>query len=171
MATEECTSEEWRPIGGMERFYEVSNLGRVRSVRWGTIRRPAFDKHGYPYVNLVPRNGRSKRRKIHILVLDAFVGPCPPGLVCCHWNDDPTDNRIENLRWDSRKSNFADSRRNGILPVGERVWCAKLTGQQVVEIRSRRESGELLRAIAASFGVEMTTIWKICKGARWKHLS
>jgi hypothetical protein len=42
-----------------------------------------------------------------------FVGPAPEGMEGCHYNGDPTDNRLENLRWDTRKANVADAIRHG----------------------------------------------------------
>jgi hypothetical protein len=47
------------------------------------------------------------------LVLEAFVGPCPDGLEACHWDDDPTNNRLSNLRWDTSIANKRDMARNG----------------------------------------------------------
>jgi len=49
-----------------------------------------------------------KTFRVHRLVLEAFVGPCPHGCEACHRNNDPSDNRIENLRWDTKQSNLAD---------------------------------------------------------------
>ena len=49
-------------------------------------------------VNLYAADGNAKMEKVHRLVLEAFVGPNPPGLECCHNNGDPSDNRVENLR-------------------------------------------------------------------------
>jgi hypothetical protein len=47
------------------------------------------------------------------MVLEAFVGPCPPGLECCHGNGVGTDNWVENLRWDTHTENVLDSVRHG----------------------------------------------------------
>src|SRR6266567_540688 len=47
------------------------------------------------------------------LVLETFVGPCPPGKECCHWDDDPSNNNLSNLRWGSHFDNTEDIERNG----------------------------------------------------------
>lgn len=60
---------------------------------------------------------------IHTLVLEAFVGPRPEGADGCHWNDVPDDNRVENLRWDSRSANVLDSVRNGSHGFAIRTHC------------------------------------------------
>lgn len=122
----DATQEEWRPIPGYEGCYEVSSIGRVRSLpRWrsvGSGRRlcppeirllkPYQDRNGYLRVGLSgPQTSRST--PIHRLVLSAFVGPCPPGMQACHRNDIPDDNRIENLRWDTASANTFDKIANG----------------------------------------------------------
>ena len=123
---------EWRDIPGYEGIYKVSAEGHIWSVRrlrankysWylgdgdkplhrvgGHLLKPSADKDGYLQVGLT-KDGKSKVRRVHRLVLEAFVGPCPEGMEACHANDIPDDNRIENLRWDYPKMNAADRRRN-----------------------------------------------------------
>lgn len=65
-----------------------------------------------PFVNLA-NGGERKICRVHVLVLEAFVGPRPDGLQGCHWNDIKTDNRLENLRWDTASANMHDKVRNG----------------------------------------------------------
>jgi hypothetical protein len=61
-------------------------------------------KSGRRYVNL-----KGKGRRIHRLVLQAFVGPCPAGQECCHGDGDPSNNVLSNLRWGTRSDNRRDS--------------------------------------------------------------
>jgi hypothetical protein len=75
----------------------------------GQARNPA----GYMYVSLSGGGKQLRNCKVHHLVLEAFVGPRPPGAVCCHKNDIPNDNRLENLRWDTPRANVEDKMRNG----------------------------------------------------------
>jgi NUMOD4 motif len=90
--------ERWLPVPGWERLYEVSDLGRVRSLprkggnnRWygGKVLVP-YPHKGYPVVPLC-RGGQRTMRAIHQLVLEAFAGPCPPGMQACHNNGQPGD--------------------------------------------------------------------------------
>lgn len=126
---------EWRPISGYEGYYEVSNEGVIRSLdrdiehavsgtirRRGRIIRLKPHKDGYQVATL-HKEGRRKNRMVHQIVLEAFVGPCPPGQQTCHNNGDPSDNRIENLRWDTPKENMADKRRHGTDYWFERDHC------------------------------------------------
>jgi hypothetical protein len=86
------------------------------------------------------RNGARRDALVHHLVLEAFVGPQPPGAEGCHWNDDPTDNRLENLRWDTRSANQFDSVRNGTHYWASRTHCSK--GHEFTEENTyRRPSG------------------------------
>lgn len=116
------STERWLPVVGYEGLYEVSDYGRVRSVDRviiqnngrrlnlrGKILRPAHTADSrYPHVAL---SGRTWN--IHGLVLEAFVGPCPPGMGCLHDNDIQTDNRLDNLRWGTQSENVQDCIRNG----------------------------------------------------------
>ena len=118
-------TEEWRPVVGYEQFYEVSNLGRVRSLprtvtirgggtsrRDGRIRKLTTHPRGHLIVSLRAPGQKMFCAKVHRLVLEAFVGPCPDGMECCHNNGDPADNRVENLRWGTHTENIHDRRRH-----------------------------------------------------------
>lgn len=95
--------ETWRRVPGIT-GYLVSDAGRVMSTRREQVRilRPGRLRKGYLGVNL----GRSYR--VHRLVLEAFVGPCPEGQEARHLNGDPADNRLENLAWGTSSENKAD---------------------------------------------------------------
>lgn len=109
--------EEWRSIKGFEGYYEVSNLGRVRSCRrqvkncycyWTIepkIMKPCISTHtGYFYVGLSKSN-RKYTKTIHRLVAIAFI-PNHENKPCVdHINTIRTDNRVENLRWCTLKEN------------------------------------------------------------------
>lgn len=103
-------SEHWRDIPGFD-CYQASSDGQIRSLPIGRMRgvvlRPSITKKGYRNYALSV-NGASKYRQGHRLVLEAFVGPCPEGMEACHNNGNPGDNRLENLRWDTRSSNSLD---------------------------------------------------------------
>ncbi len=105
------TEETWRTIPSYPK-YEASNLGRVRGGRG--VLRPSNRNGGYSQVVLSLGTKATRRsRKVHHLVLEAFVCPRPSGLVGRHLNDDNTDNRLQNLQWGTQKENAEDRKRNG----------------------------------------------------------
>ena len=111
------SEEIWKPVPGYEGLYEVSNLGRVRSVnryvkskgesywlRKGKMLSPAKDKNGYLKVNL-SCNGKNNIIRVHRLVAQAFL-PNPDNLLeVNHKDEDKTNNRVENLEWCTAKYN------------------------------------------------------------------
>jgi HNH endonuclease len=170
--------ERFRQVDGFP-GYRVSREGEVRSCRgrgnsgrptgtWFPLK-PIRRRRGYLYVNL-HRNGIKTARSIHHLVLEAFVGPRPPGLICCHNDGDPSNNRLENLRWDTYLSNSEDMLRHGTRLMGSRAR-AKLSEEQVLEIRRRKGQGVPMRALAAEFGVCLQNIHAIVYRVSWRHLA
>lgn len=107
---------EWRPVRGFEGVYEVSEAGNIRRLvkggkaRVGVFLTPSVTERGYLYHRL-SFAGRTKKLKVHRLVLEAFVGP-GNGLWGLHADDDPTNNHISNLRWGTPVENSEDRRRN-----------------------------------------------------------
>lgn len=139
MTSDKCTDGEvFRPIPGWEGHYEVSNKGRVKSLRRtvphgrsGTITkserimRPASHKSsGHEYVNL-KFDGHKERRYVHELVLTTFVGERPKGYECRHLNDDPHNNALENLAWGTRSENGLDRTRNGRNYLRNKTHCIR----------------------------------------------
>ena len=135
-------TEQWLPVVGWEGFYEVSDHGRVRSVdrtimrrnRWGQIRPVRFtgkllaqrpDHEGRLRVQLGRGERTQTEAKVHILVLEAFVGPRPDGLDGLHWDDDRTNNTVENLRWGTHSENMQDSVRNGTHHCASKTHCKR----------------------------------------------
>lgn len=113
---------EWRDVIGYEGLYQVSSYGDIRSLPRkasdgrtvkGRVLRPDTGKYGHERVNLYS-GGLSKRALVHRIVCEAFHGPQPDGKpYVLHWDDDPTNNKSENLRWGNQSDNQRDSIRNG----------------------------------------------------------
>lgn len=76
----------------------------------------------YHYVGLYRSSGAIQKR-VHRLVLEAFVGPCPPGLVGCHKDDDKDNNQLVNLEWNTQKVNIQQARTNGKNPKLNKAHC------------------------------------------------
>lgn len=103
---------QWLPVSGYD-GYQVSDAGQVMSFRRsrkGKLLKPIPATGGYLVVKL---NHANNRKLIHRLVLEAFIGPCPDGMEACHNNGNPADNRLSNLRWDTKSANAFDRTRHG----------------------------------------------------------
>ena len=162
------TDEEWRPVVGFEGYYEVSSLGRVRSLdrvgvdsrgrdrfRKGRTLKPGVASNGYDTVNLGVHEASIPRRNytIHRLVCEAFHGAMPfQGAVARHLNDVRGDNRAENLSWGSSKDNYQDAINNGGRVISEvcglghpkppEGHCRECNNQRVQEFRNRHLGSE-----------------------------
>lgn len=113
---------EWRPVLGWNGVYEVSDHGEVRSLArqvtvpstgrtWWQAERLLRPYRTPPVGYLTLRltaNGRAETKRIHTMVLEAFVGPRPPRMVACHIDGNHDNNTVSNLRWDTQRSNMRD---------------------------------------------------------------
>lgn len=105
---------------------------------------------------------------IHRIIMETFIGPRHPGQECCHWDDDGTNNRLSNLRWDTHLSNKADSARNNTILWGAANHRAKLSEDQVRAIREIYRSGRASQnQLARQFGVRQSAISSIVLLKSW----
>lgn len=130
-------TERWLPIPGYEGTYEVSDHGRVRSLPRRVIRSDGRPRtiHGGILSPVSTDDGRvtvtlpgtpRRKHKISRLVLTAFVRPPLPGEEACHHPDhDPTNNRLDNLRWDTSSENALDTVRQGRHHGVNKTHCPK----------------------------------------------
>jgi hypothetical protein len=176
-------NEVWKPVPGYEGFYEVSDLGRVKSIgriikdRWGKDRFApervlvvSYTLAGYGHV-LLYRNGVRITRTVHVLVAATFIGPRSDASIN-HIDGDKRNNRPSNLEYCSVATNnrHALDNRLRVNPRGERHGRSKLSQDQVLEIRSRVASGELQFRVAQNFGVTKQTVCKIVNRQKWQHV-
>ena len=99
-------NEIWRPVVGYEGLYEVSNLGRVKSIRKGErLLKPGHDRRGYLQV-VLSKSSTTRTYKVHRLVWTAFNGPIPEGMQVNHINEVKTDNRLCNINLMTPKENM-----------------------------------------------------------------
>lgn len=133
----------------------------VREV-WRTI--PGYEKYQ-------ASSGKWVSVHVHVAVCLAFKGPRPtPKHEVAHRDGNRTNNRPRNLRWATHTENGADTRRHGRTRPGSKNPSAKLTEEQVLEIRRLRNEGWTLVALGTKFGVHFTTIHLISTGEKWGWL-
>jgi len=160
MADADYTNERWLPVPGYEGHYEVSDMGRVRSLdrvlpmngskgrRYkGRMLKPS--NAGHPHVALVHPDLGIRTWTIHRLVMLAFVGPLPEGLTTRHLNDDKCDNRLSNLAYGTYSENMLDRVRNGIHHQSVKTVCKEghpLTAQNTYRYPDGRRECRTCRA-------------------------
>lgn len=176
------TNEIWKPVVGFEGYYEVSNMGRVRSLDRsvifkdgrkrlinGRVLRVENNNNGYQTVSLY-KNGKEKRNLIHRLVAQAFI-PNPYNLPeVNHINEAKTDNRSENLEWCTRKYNNEYS--NIIEKAIERRFWEK-AGKVERPVLQYTKDGEFVaeypstREAERQTGIKHVQISAVCNGKKW----
>lgn len=140
MTARALADEQWKAIPGWEGHYEVSDLGRVRSVdrivsddlHGGRKRKQqgrilaqhpgAGGREAYMRVNL-HRDGIRRTGWVHRLVAEAFIGPRPEGMETCHNDGNGHNNRLTNLRYDTPSANALDAVMHGVHPCASRDKC------------------------------------------------
>jgi len=154
-------TEAWRAVVGFGHAYEVSDLGRVRGVpRVDRLGRQAPARilvnarlsGGYVRIRLRAQC-RTVDVPVHHLVLEAFVGPRPPGLHGCHNDGDKRNNGLGNLRWDTPAANNNDKITHGTIARGEQNGSARLSDEQAAAAIRARRLGLSYEVIAVVFGV------------------
>ena len=164
----------WKPIPSFP-SYEATAEGQVRNKTSKKILKPGAQKSGHLLLWL-RRDGVTKAVNVHTLILEAFVGPRPKGLVATHLNHNPSDNRLCNLKWDTQSNNIKASYREAGRTVtipnvrGCRHGLAKLTDEQVLLIRELASYGNTQNLLAKDFGVSPITISRIVNRINWNHL-
>lgn len=139
---------EWRPIPGYP-DYEASSEGDIRSLprrhrlTGGPIGGRVLKQHvradnGRPQVE-VWRDGKRRVARVHVLVCEAFHGPRPDGLQVCHEDDMPTNNRADNLRWDTGSANQQDMIRAGRHWQKSKTHCPRDHPYDEENTRVRRD--------------------------------
>lgn len=118
--------EEWRDVRGLEGRYQVSSLGRVRSIprartRGGILKAVQRNKSDKYLVVGLPGGTRT----IHRLVAEAFLERLPQHELVRHLNGVPTDNRVSNLAWGTHSENNQDTVRHGRNVARNRTHCPR----------------------------------------------
>jgi len=194
--------EKWASV--CDGWYEVSDLGNVRRLKPGRstfVGRPVMplmSAGGYAQVCL-RSDSETKRWYLHHLVISAFVGERPEGMVINHKDGNKTNNKLENLEYVTYAENSKHARDNLFyrrgpkmekkplkgLAKGDRHWTrtspekiargdkmphCKLTPEMVVEAKRRVAAGEKQITVAKEFNISVAQMSRIIRGIRWTYL-
>lgn len=166
--------EWWKPVPDWPE-YECSNVGGLRRVKhfYGNRKTgrlsPGIGNHGY-YHTYFSRDGKKKSLLVHRLVVMTFIGGIPEKMDVCHYDGCKTNNRVSNLRIDTRKSNLQDKVRHGKTNRGEQAWNHKLTKEMALDAKKMLKEGVSPYVIAEKLGVRASTIYLIKNGRNWAWL-
>ena len=160
--------EIWKDAPGYEGRYQVSNLGKVKSLKFDKERTLKFglNRGGYYFVNLC-KGGAQKTNSVHRLVMLAFVGKSD--LEVNHINGIKTDNRLENLEYCSRSENIQHAYDTGLKARGENCYNSKLTRACAERIKYGHQ-GMTQKDIAKIYGIARELVSQIRSGKYWKHI-
>ena len=175
------SEEIWKPVLGYEGLYEVSNLGRVKSlfrrVRRGdghlTVKEKIMDfskvsRNNLTYYRVPLSRGNKKSLKlVSNLVCEAFHGRRPNGMQCSHINENSIDNRACNLMWSTIEE-------NNTMPIKiqrqKEAWRKGLFEHLKKPVLQFTKDGSLIaehescKAAARASGVRDDHIISCCKG-------
>ena len=162
--------EIYKDIVGYEGLYQVSNLGNVKSLKYGKERilKSAINSKGYVVVVLC-KNLKCLTKKVHRLVAMAFIPNTENKEQVNHINGIKTDNRVENLEWCTQSENIQHGYNNGLFKSkkGEFHNLAKLLNKQVLDIR---KDNRTIKTIALDYNVSVNIIYSIKNYKTWKHI-
>lgn len=169
--------EIWKDIDDCDGMYQVSDMGRIRTYhngKWGrrntpNTKSPLDNGKGYLFIHMADRISKYKKRYIHRLVANAFIGKSD--MEVNHINGNPSDNRLCNLEYVTHSENM----KHAVYTLGKNrgrlVQASKLTEHDVFEIRQRLSAGETQSAIAKDYSVLQSTISDIATGRGWRWLT
>ncbi len=145
---------KWKPLHNWP--YEISDMGQIRNMRTQHVLIPmrcGQKRKQYSVVRLCDA-GRQKDFKVHVLVLETFIGPRPKGTLALHKNDDTHNNSLTNVYWGTHADNERDARYTN----------TKISVVQSKEIKRRRLDGERGCDLAREFRISQQFVCDLHMG-------
>lgn len=180
---EHINTEVWNDVVGYEGLYQVSNCGRVKSLaryvdyghqkafRKERVLAKSIDKDGYELAGL-SKLSKSKLAKVHRLVAQAFIPNTKDLPIVNHIDGVKNNNSVSNLEWVNNSENIQHAYDSGLAKANKGAECgaAKLSEQQVLEMRRLATQGIMHKDIATKFGISKRGIHNIISRKSWSHI-
>lgn len=145
-------TKRWKRVAGAS-TYSISSDGEIRNFAKELLS-PMDNASGYKCVFLRMNDGTRRNVLVHRMVLETFIGACTKGMHGCHNNGIKTDNRLINLRWDSRSGNMKDKHIHGTIRRNRQLHSR----EKIASIIRMKESGMSLREVSKESGVHLSTV-------------
>lgn len=162
--------EVWKDIEGYEGCYQVSNLGRVRNIKFNRMLKPSCDSDGYLIV-VLSKGGKHRTRTVHRLVAETFIRNKSGYPQVNHKDENKQNNCVENLEWCDSKQNCNYGTRNKKISkmVSKNVIQFSISGKRIKKWNSMTEASKVT-------GCDLSAISMCCNGKRrttggyqWKY--
>jgi hypothetical protein len=177
--------EEWKDIAGYEKFYQVSNLGRVKSLDRivngfglkctqrikGKVLKLQKRKTGHLDI-LLKKNGIEERCWVHRLVARAFLENKQNLPIVNHIDSNPENNNVNNLEWCTQEHNIRHCVKSGRFNARKGIEHkdCKLSESDVLKIRELAANGYTYRKLSKLFPVSEGHIKNVVIRKKWKHI-
>ena len=162
--------EEWVDIEGFESMYQVSNFGRVKSLKRKKeiVLKNKITRSGYAEVNLY--KDKYYFCLVHRLVASNFIKNPQNKPQVNHVDGNKMNNRVCNLEWVTPKENVQHALVNGLHKTGSKSTSSKLNDNDIINIQNLYLTGEYSHEkLGGMYEVHPTTIGKMLKGSSWKN--
>lgn len=183
-------AEVWKDVAGYEGLYQVSDMGRVKSMPHVVRRKSKWDEglfiehvskecimspdvaRGYERVRLF-KGGKVKRFLVHRLVAEAFIPNNDKSkTIINHLDGNKRNNTVGNLEWCDNSRNVRHAYEMGLRRINEKHPCSKLKNDEVKEIRRLRQVERLTcKQLGEKYGVSVTNIKNIVNNKTWKGVN
>lgn len=176
--------EIWKDIIGYEGLYQISNLGRVKSlektVKVGKqynrfpekiLSNKCLDKNGYNIFS-ANKDGLQKTLKVHREVAKCFIPNPENKPQVNHINGIKNDNRVENLEWCTNRENINHAYFNKLCVAakGSKCGASKYKEDDILKIRKMAENGILHKDIAIMYKMSKKNVHNIINRKSWNHI-
>lgn len=169
------TVEIWKDIKNYEGLYQVSNLGRIKSLgnkinhKNSIYLKKRPNKYGYEYV-ILQNNKKKKSKTVHRLVAEAFISNLENKKQVNHIDGNKLNNNVDNLEWSTPSENIKHSFRTGLKkPTRKQVYQYDLNNNLIAIYNSTKEAGEKSGILKGSIAKCCRKELKTSGGYKWEY--